>query len=298
MATTREIKRRIKSVKNTQQITRAMKMVAAAKLRKAQEKVVAARPYSQKVYEVLNRIASTAGGVQHPLLKEYTEGKTGMIVVAADRGLCGGFNTNIIRTAQHDQEKKSDYTMLTIGNKASSFFEGRGANITAKFTGLGDEPNYETAEEIADKIIELYKEGTFKEIYLYYTKFITVMQQQVMKIKLLPFSVEMTEPEDADHNEHDVNTESKKPKSISYLYEPSAEEVLEELLPKYIETMVYGALIESKASEQGSRMTAMESATKNADEMIAKLTLSFNRARQAAITQELSEIVAGANALE
>lgn len=297
MATTRDIKRRIKSVKNTQQITRAMKMVAAAKLRKAQERVTAARPYSEKVYEVLNRVASSSVGLQHPLLEVRKEGKTAIVVVSADRGLCGGFNGNIIRTVHDDVLALADKTLVTIGGKAASYFEHCNLDISMKYTGLGDDPSYEIAKEIAQKITELYTEGTCKEVYLYYTKFITVMQQQVTKLKILPFEVETAEEETVE-TEHRIQKEEKPIHGASYLYEPSAEEVLEELLPKYIETMVYRALVESKASEQGSRMTAMDSATNNADEMIAKLTLFYNRARQAAITQEISEIVSGASALE
>ena len=282
MANARDIRRRIKSVKNTQQITKAMKMVAAAKLRRAQENVIASRPFARKTREVLANLASGGAEVEHPLLAVREPKKIAYVLVTADRGLCGGFNANLIRKTAQEIKAFDDITIIPVGRKGRDFFRKAGAKIDAQFTGLGDNIRFEQAKEIAKLLIEGYSEEKFDEVYLVFSEFVSVLNQKPTTIKLLPVeaSAEKTGP------------------SADYIFEPSAEAVLSTLLPKYVETTMYRALLESKASEMGAKMTAMGSATEAATDMINKLTLILNRARQAAITKEISEIVGGAAALE
>ncbi|MCL0032492.1 ATP synthase F1 subunit gamma [Peptococcaceae bacterium] len=286
MASARDIKRRIKSVKKTQQITKAMKMVAAAKLRRAQEAAIAARPYAVKLTEVLGRVASAAGDVSHPLLEVRDEKKVAYIVITADRGLCGGFNSNTIRYAVRELKNIDNPSIIAVGRKARDYFKRLdNVQMAVSYVGLGEYVHFGQAQEIAKFVIEKYTEGEFDSVYLVFSEFINTLTQRPTKQKLLP-----VEPPEQKQEKERV--------SATYTFEPSAEIVLSELLPKYIEISLYRAILESKAGEQGARMTAMDSATNNAKEMIDKLTLSFNRARQAAITKELAEIVGGAAALE
>lgn len=282
MASARDLRRRIKSIKSTQQITKAMKMVAAAKLRKAQERVIAARPFAGKVKEVLARLSSSNSGVSHPLLAVRNPDKVLYVLITADRGLCGGYNANIMRMCAGALREKPG-SLLPVGRKGRDFFRRRGFTIESEFVGLGEDIPFAVAKEIGDLLVNYYEKEKFDEVYLLFTEFKSAMTQTPTKIKLLP-----VEPP----------AEEGKGGQIDYIYEPTPEELLSSLLPKYIETTIYRALLESKASEQGARMTAMGSATDNASEMIDKLTLSLNRARQAAITKEISEIVGGANALD
>ncbi|MCL0107583.1 ATP synthase F1 subunit gamma [Peptococcaceae bacterium] len=286
MASARDIRRRIKSVKKTQQITKAMKMVAAAKLRRAQEAAIAARPYAVKLTEVLGRVASAAGDVSHPLLEVRDEKKVAYIVITADRGLCGGFNSNTIRYAVRELKNIDNPSIIAVGRKARDYFKRLdNVQMAVSYVGLGEYVHFGQAQEIAKFVIEKYTEGEFDSVYLVFSEFINTLTQRPTKQKLLP-----VEPPEQKQEKERV--------SATYTFEPSAEIVLSELLPKYIEVSLYRAILESKAGEQGARMTAMDSATNNAKEMIDKLTLSFNRARQAAITKELAEIVGGAAALE
>ena len=279
----KEIKRRIKSIKSTQQITKAMKMVAAAKLRQTQAHVFEARPYSEKLKGVLGRAAAKSDYL-HPMLEKREVKKVCYVVVTGDRGLCGGFNANIVRLTEHEMATTSaEKSVLAVGKKGRDYFKRRGFTIVEEYTNIGDNPTYTQGKELAKRIVALYEEGVFDEVHLVYTKFRTAISQEPMVVKLLPVEPPVGEGEDA---------------KADYIYEPSAAAVLETLLPRYIETLVFRALLESKTSEHGARMTAMGSATDNANEMIAKMTLLFNRARQAAITREISEIVAGANALK
>lgn len=282
MASTRDLRRRIKSIKNTQQITKAMKTVAAAKLRKAQERVIAARPFAGKVREVLARLTSSNSGVSHPLLEVREPKNICYVVISADRGLCGGYNANILRMGAGLLREKEG-SLVTIGRKGRDFFRRRGFDIKTEFVGLGEDIAFGVAKEIGQAVVDYYINGVFDEIYLVYTEFKSAMTQIPKTMKLLP-----VEPP----------AETGKGSQMDYIYEPNPEELLAELLPKYIETSIYSALLDSKASELGAKLTAMGSATDNAAEMIAKLTLSLNRARQAAITKEISEIVGGANALD
>lgn len=279
----REIKRRIKSVKNMRQITKAMKMVAAAKLRRATERAQASRPYAAKMKEVVASIASGTSGAKHPMLKQRPVKKTGYIVITSDRGLAGGHNSNVLRTVvtqiSERHKNKDEYGIFVLGRKGRDFFTKRGYPILDEVTGLSDSPIFSDVKTIASKAIALYAEGAIDELYLVYNRFQSALTQIPTEVRLLPLG--------------EVEQGGEK---LSYEYEPSAEEVLNVLLPKYAETLIFSALLDSKASEQGARMTAMGSASDNASAMIDALTLSFNRARQAAITQEISEIVAGANA--
>lgn len=285
MASARDLRRRIKSIKSTQKITKAMKMVAAAKLRRAQESVLAARPFARKIQEVLGRVSSATTDATHPLLEVREPKNTGYIVITADRGLCGGLNANIIKKASVDMQGK-DGLVTAVGRKGRDFFKKRNYNINAEFVGLGNEIEFAKAQEIARLVINDYIEGKVDQVYLYFNEFKSALTQIPVSIKLLPIET----PEDREQEKEGI-----KP---LYIFEPNAEAILNELLPKYVETIIYRALLESKASEHGAVMTAMGAATDNATELIDKLTLSLNRARQAAITTEITEIVGGAAALE
>jgi F-type H+-transporting ATPase subunit gamma len=286
MANLRDLRRRIKSIKSTQQITKAMKAVSAAKMRKAQESVVAARPYSKRIQGVLGRVAVASGGASHPLLEVREPKKVAFIIMTADRGLCGGFNGNVIRkAAQEIKGAGSDASLIVVGRKSRDFFQRRGYNIAKEYIGLGDNIKYASARDIVSFVVDKYSKEEYDVVYLIYSQFVNVMVQTPMLVKLLPAEPPAEEGEG-------------KTEKVDYIYEPSAEAVLAELLPKYIENAIYQGLLETKAGFYSAQMTAMDNATKNADEMIDNLTLIMNRARQAVITKEISEICSGAAALE
>jgi len=285
MANLKSIRKRITSVKNTRQITKAMKMVSAAKLRRAQDKVLAARPYAEKLEEVLVRLSSSGGATDHPLaLKEKSE-KALLIVVSSDRGLCGGFNANICKAAEaFIRENSSRYTeisLLTIGRKGYEFLRKRAA-IRKNYSNILSTLSYQEASLIGQELIAGYLADEYDVVYLLYNAFKSVMSQDITLKQLLPI-----EPPQGPAEEF----------SPEAIYEPSKEELLAELFPKNIEVQLFHAMLESIASEHGARMTAMDSASKNASEMIAKLTLQYNRARQAVITTELMEIISGAESI-
>jgi F-type H+-transporting ATPase subunit gamma len=288
MANLKSIKKRIVSVKNTRQITKAMKMVSAAKLRRAQENVVAARPYAKKLGEVLQRLAGSQEADGHPLLEKRDAEKALVILVTSDRGLCGGFNANISKAAERFiKERKADYTeisLLTVGRKGYEFLKNR-QTIRKNFSGVLSNLNYQTAAMLAQEVIQGYLAGDYDEVFLLFNAFRSVMTQDITLQQLLPIM-----PPEGGEGEGEVVQE--------YIYEPSKGELLSELLPKYIEVTMFKAMLESVASEHGARMTAMDSASKNATEMIGKLTLVYNRARQAAITTELMEIISGAESIK
>ena len=279
----REIKRQIKSKQNMVQITKAMEMVAAAKLKRSQEAAIAGRPYANKIKEVISSIASGARDIKHPMLVKRTVKKTAYLVISSDRGLAGGYNANVFRkvtTHIREVHKSADeYTIFVIGRKGRDFFRKRNYPVIDEVTGLPDAPKFADIKQIAAAAVKGYEAEDYDELFLVYNEFHNAVTQVPVIKSLLPLA-------------QGQFAESK----TQYEYEPSAEEVLNVLLPKYAETLVYSALLEGKASEFGARMTAMGSATKNAKKMIGELTLVYNRARQAAITQEISEIVAGANA--
>lgn len=289
MASSKDIKRRIKSINNTQQITKAMKMVAASKLRKSQESVIAARPYTEKLREILSRIVATSTDITDPLLEVRPAKKIGYVVITAERGLAGGYNINLIKEATHDIDKHSDKEVgiISVGKKGNSFFEKNGFQVDEKYAGINDVPTITEARVIADKIKDSYSQGIYDEIYLVYTKFISTMTQEPKVMRILPINTSEA-----------VSKEQETKEELDYIFEPDTQMVLNQLLPLYLQNQVFEGLMESKASEHGARMTAMDSATNNASDMIDSLNLSYNRARQAAITNEISEIVAGANALQ
>jgi len=287
MASLQDIRRRIASVKNTQQITKAMKMVAAAKMKKAQEAILAARPYAQKMHLVLSSLAARTEHEAHPLLKVREEERVGILVLTSDRGLCGGFNSNISRQAlrfyKGQQEKQNQIILNIIGKKGRNFFKSREVEMAQVYTDLSGTVDYRKAMEIAKDMVDPFKNEELDVIYLIYNEFKSAISQKVIIERLLPVEpLEMAE---------EVN-------AVEYIYEPSEKEVLDDILPKYVGTQVYRAFLESEASEQGARMTAMESATNNARDLIHHLTLTLNKARQAQITKEISEIVGGAEALK
>ena len=286
MASLKSIKKRISSVKNTRQITKAMKMVSAAKLRRAQENVVAARPYAKKLGEVLERLASSQDHDSSPLLQKRISERALLIVVTSDRGLCGGFNANICKAAERfAKERGADFAELkftTVGRKGYEFLKNR-RTIYKNYSNILANLNYPTAALLAQEVVEGFLAEEYDEVYLLYNAFRSVMSQDITLEQLLPIT-----PPAAEDEEY----------APEYIYEPTKAALLNELLPKHIEVQIFKALLESVASEHGARMTAMDSASKNATEMIGKLTLQYNRARQAAITTELMEIISGAESIK
>ncbi len=297
MANLQDIRRRIRSVKNMQQITKSYKMVSAAKLRRAQDRLLAARPYANTMMRVLERLAARAGDYKHPLLERRGDERYVLALVTADRGLCGAFNTNLIKAAQRfiadNPGKQVD--LVVVGRKGRDFFRrrtvpivGEHVNVTARAFGYAD------AAEIARELMDMYtaEESTVDKVFLLYSEFKSVLSQRAVVKQLLPVGAEDlagTADEAATSNKPDV--------LIDYLYEQPADEIFARLLPRYVETQVFYALLESVASEHGARMTAMDSASKNAGEVIERLTLNMNRVRQASITREIIEVVSGAQAL-
>lgn len=285
MASLRDIKSRITSTKKTSQITKAMQMVSAAKMNKAEQNAKAFVPYMEKVQEVTASIALGSKDVNHPMLTTRPVKKTGYIVITSDRGLAGAYNSNVLRqlyqTIQKRHKSNDEFAIIAIGRVGRDFFKKRGMNVILDITGVADQPSFAEIKDIASKSVGMFADETFDELYLYYSHYVSAIQQDVTEKKLLPFT--------------DISTGSK---LTSYEFEPSAEDILEVLLPQYAESLIYGSLLDSKASEHAARMSAMRSATDNANELIGALSLKYNRARQAAITQEITEIVGGAAALE
>lgn len=285
MATLRDIKRRITSVKSTQQITKAMKLVAAAKLRRAQERILEARPYAFKMQEVLASLALRADPQYHPLLRRRETSRKTVVVIASDKGLCGGFNSNIMRRSLEMLRGTADevtVTLVVVGRKARDFYRRRPYTIRSEQIGFFDRLAYDHAAALGQELASAYVAEEADEIHLIYNEFKSVATQRVVVERLLPI-----EPLQA----------SEELAAIDFIYEPSPQTILEGLLPKYVEVQVYRALMESLAGEYGARMTAMDAASRNATEMIDLLTLQFNKARQERITRELLEVVGGAEAL-
>ena len=292
MATPRQIRGRIRVAKNIQQITKAMKMVAAARLRRAQEAVGAARPYAEKMRDVMQSLGGNAGGsVKHPLLRR-TEGEAqniGIILVTGDRGLCGAYNSTVIRRA-NDLVRPygpSRAKLVCIGKKGATFFRRRGYDVVAEHPVPATGISFAEAQVLARTGRDLFADGQIDALYLIYTQFISAMTQRPQSLTILPI-----QPPEAEAGATDGGP------TASYIFEPDPEQILGSLLPRYVDTQVYQAIVESVASEHGARMTSMSSATDNAGKMISSLTLSLNRARQATITKEIAEIVGGAEALK
>ena len=288
MANLKTIKKRIASVKNTRQITKAMKMVSAAKLRRAQDAVVAARPYANKLQQVLGSLALREEAQAHPLLMERGKGRALVVLLTSDRGLCGGYNGNVSKAAERfiraNEQGFENYDLMIIGKKGRDFLRSRaGMNIVKVYENVTGKITYATAQLIGEEIVSQYTAETYDAVFLIFNAFQSAMTQVVTINQLLPV-VPMTVEEDTHVSE--------------YLYEPGRGEVLTAILPKNVEVQIFRGLLESSASEHGARMSAMDSASKNASEMIGKLTLIYNRARQAAITKELMEIISGAESIK
>ncbi|WP_332691983.1 ATP synthase F1 subunit gamma [Halalkalibacter lacteus] len=285
MASMRDIKGRITSTKKTKQITKAMQMVSAAKLNRAQANAQAFQPYTEKIRDVVASIASSSTEVSHPMLEERPVKRTGYVVITSDRGLAGGYNASLVRsllkTINERHKSPDEYGIVVMGRIGRDLFKKRNLPIIQEITGLDDQPDFNDIKNLARTTVEMFADGVFDELYVWYNHFVSPLTQEVTESKLLP-----------------LTNIAEGAKTTTYEYEPSEQAILERLLPQYAESLIFGALLDAKASEFGARMTAMSSATDNATTLIGDLTLVYNRARQAAITQEITEIVGGAAALE
>jgi F-type H+-transporting ATPase subunit gamma len=294
LASLREIKGRITSIKSTEKITRAMKMVAAVKFRKAQENVLAARPYARKISEILKSLIPTVENLDNELLQAREVKRICVVVVTSDRGFVGSFNTNLIKAAQSIiNEKYKEYinshnlTLVTVGRKGFTFFSKRGYDIFAKYTDVFDRIEYLTAKKIINDVIQGYREKKFDKVIVIYNEFKSAIQSKIVDEQFLP--IVSINGDDKKENDDNIS---------NFIFEPSGKEIVDYLLPKHLNTQIWRVMLESFASEQAARMTAMESATSNANELVSSLQLIYNQARQAAITKEILEIVGGAEALK
>ena len=282
MASLQDIRRRIKSVKSIQQITNAMNMVATSRLRKAKEAAVANKPYADKMAQVVSDIAANAGDFTHPLLEARQEGKKLILVMASDKGLAGAYASNAFKEAVAGIEDKSNTEIVAVGRKTDAFFRNRDYEVAKSYIGISERPSYDNAKEIAVDLISRFVSGEVKEIYMVYTRFVSAISCVPETVQLLPFG----------------NLAGQGGTHAEYIYEPDAQSVLGYMLPQYLVTTIYAALLQAAASELSSRMNAMSNATDNAQELIAKLDLHYNKVRQAGITREITEIVGGAEALK
>ena len=285
MASMRDIKRRKESIQSTGQITKAMKLVATVKLQKARSRAENSKPYFDAMYEAVTSMLARSGSIKHPYLNNDGTGKKAVIAITSNRGLAGGYNSNIIKAVTGSGIAKEDMVIYAIGRKGKDFFSRRGYEIKADYSEVINEPMYKDAMDIGQAVLKAYMAGEISEIYLAYTCFMNTVSQVPVFIKLLPV------------NADDVKVKQDENSDCVMTYEPEEEEALDIIIPKYVSSLIYGALVESIASENGARMTAMDNATSNAEEMISDLSLKYNRARQGSITQELTEIIAGANAI-
>ena len=284
MASLQDIRHRIKSVTSTKQITSAMNMVATSRLRHAKEVANANAPYAKKVIEVVQEVAANAGAdFQHPLLETHPDGKRLVFVITSDKGLAGAYSSNACKAAHAIAENKADTDLFVVGRKGEAYFKNRGYHIVKSHTGLSERPQFEHARTIALELIDLFKSGAYREVVMIYTKFISAISCEPQTEKVLPLT---------------MDSEEAKGPHAEYIYEPDAATVLGFLLPQYLYTTIYASLLQSAASELSSRMNAMSNATDNATELIDQLNLHYNKVRQAGITTELNEIVAGAEGLK
>jgi F-type H+-transporting ATPase subunit gamma len=286
----RILRRRIKSVQSTKKITRAMELIAASRIVKAQQRVAAARPYSEHITEVIRNLAAAGAGSSSPLLSRREQvGRVGYVVVTADRGLCGAYNTSVIRTAERSikaqQAEGHDYALILLGKKALNYFRYRNYRIDAHFQGMSDQPSYEDARTVATAVAEPFLNGEIDRVQLVYTQFLSAGSQRVVERRFLPLDTAGLEAAASEGPTAD------------YEFEPSPAGILDRLLPRYVEARLYAAMLDAAASEHAARQRAMKSATDNAEELIRNLTRVMNRARQDAITTEIMEIVGGAEAL-
>ena len=285
MASMKDIKRRRDSIQSTGQITKAMKLVSTVKLQKAKGKAESTKPYSDLMYETICNMLARSGNINHKYLQAGESSKKAIITITANRGLAGGYNTNITKLITESGIPKEDIDIIAIGTKGKDYLVRRGYNITEDDSEVINAPLYTDARDICDRLLERFAAGEIGEIYLAYTSFKNTVVHEPKLIKLLPVDADSMKQDGAETDNTPMN------------YEPGEEEALNLIIPKYVCSLIYGALIEAVASENGARMQAMDNATSNADEMISDLSLKYNRARQASITQELTEIIAGANAI-
>jgi len=289
MATLRDIKNRIIGVKSTQKITKAMKMIATAKLRGAQQRIVGARPYANKIAEMLSRLAADDALQSNPFFVDRPVEKVCVVVITADRGLCGAFNTNIIREAviyiKEESENGHAISVLTVGKKASEYFSKRNYTTEGKMVGIFGSLEYQSTLQLYSDLVPKYLNGEIDKIVLVYNEFVSMIQQRIVKVQLLPIPFVREEREEKSY-------------SSNYIFEPDQISIFESLIPKHLKVQLWRALLESNAAELSARMTAMDNATTNAQELIRSLNLTYNKERQAAITKEILEIVSGANALK
>ncbi|HVM03985.1 MAG TPA: F0F1 ATP synthase subunit gamma [Acidimicrobiales bacterium] len=288
----RILRRRIKSVQNTKKITKAMELIAASRIVKAQQRVAAARPYSEQITEVIQSLAAGGADLSHPLLHKADQvSKVAYVAITADRGLAGAYNSNVIRATERDlkaeQAKGRDYSLILLGRKAESYFRFRGYDIAASFTGMSEQPAYEDARRVAEAIADPFLEGDVQLVKLVYTQFLSASSQKVVVRQFMPLDAEAL-AEAAERSDG--------PQAV-YEFEPEPGQILSRLLPRYVEARLFAAMLESAASEHAARQRAMKSATENAEELIVKLSRIMNRARQDSITTEIMEIVGGAEAL-
>lgn len=294
MAGSREIRNKIKSVKNTQKITRAMEMVAASKMRKAQDRMKKARPYGEKIRNVAAHMSRANTEYRHPFLIERdTVKRIGVIVVTSDKGLCGGLNTNVLRKVLGQmkswESEGEQIEVSCIGNKGLGFMNRVGANVISQIVALGDTPDMEKLIGAVKVVLDGYTEDRFDRVYIFYNRFINTMKQEPVMEQLLPLS--------DDRMQNEKSSDADKKVAWDYIYEPEAKPVIDDIMVRYVEALIYQALTENMASEQSARMVAMKAASDNAGTVIDELTLIYNKSRQAAITKELSEIVGGAAAV-
>ena len=289
MASMREIKRRRVSIQSTQQITKAMKLVSTVKLQKARQRAENSKPYFQYMYKTVTSMLAKAGTIDHPYLKSGSSDKVGIVAITSNRGLAGGYNANIARLVQASGIEKEKVRLYTVGKKGNEMLSRKGYEIVADYPEVIEEPTFEDAKHLAARLLEDFSKGEIGEIYVAYTEFKNTVSHIPKMMKLLPVSAEEIQEEDSEVSAMD--------KLTLMNFEPSEEEAIGLLIPKYVTSIIYGAFVEAVASENGARMQAMDSATNNAEEIISDLELKYNRARQGAITQELTEIIAGADAI-
>lgn len=283
MASMRDIKRRRSSIQSTQQITKAMKLVSTVKLQKAKNRAEETNPYFNHMYQTVVSMLKRSGTIMHPYLTAGESSKKAVVVITSNRGLAGGYNSNVVKLITDSGWNKEDVTVYAIGNKGKEALERRGYTVLADYSEVIESPVYEDAAAVCGQVLKAFQEGEIGEIYLAYTHFKNTVSHEPTLMKLLPVEIDETEETEKSN--------------ILMNYEPNDEEALDMIIPKYITSLFYGALVEAVASENGARMQAMDSATSNAEEMISDLSLKYNRARQGSITQELTEIIAGASAI-
>ena len=286
MASMRDIKRRKSSIQSTQQITKAMKLVSTVKLQKAKNRAEQTDPYFNYMYKTVSSMLARSGNIDHPYLTAGDSKKKAVVVITSNRGLAGGYNSNIAKLITGSDFDKEDLDIYAVGGKGAETLERRGYHIADLQTEMMEAPTYPDAASLCNRVLDAFTSGEVGEIYLAYTHFKNTVSQEAKLIKLLPVEIE---PDSEENQASDSN--------ILMNYEPNEEEALDMIIPKYVTSLFYGALVEAVASENGARMQAMDSATSNAEEMISDLSLKYNRARQGSITQELTEIIAGANAI-